>query len=116
MKRILLVICAAPLLAAYWTQRVPQKYVSLHNPFEGQSDAVSAGEKLYARYCAPCHGKDAEGMGRHPALRSPMLRRVTSGQLFWLLRNGELGRGMPSWSNLPEQQRWQIVSYLKSIQ
>jgi mono/diheme cytochrome c family protein len=23
--------------------------------------------------------------------------------------------GMPSWSRLPEQQRWQIVSYVKSL-
>jgi hypothetical protein len=23
---------------------------------------------------------------------------------------------MPSWSRLPEQQRWQIISYLKSLQ
>jgi mono/diheme cytochrome c family protein len=116
MKRMLLVVSTAPLLAVYWAQHVPLKYVSLQNPFEGQSGAVSAGEKLYAWHCAPCHGKQAEGVRHNPTLRSPAMRRVTPGQLFWLLRNGELGRGMPSWSNLPEQQRWQIVSYLKSIQ
>ena len=29
---------------------------------------------------------------------------------------GDLGHGMPSWSNLPEAQRWQLVAYLRSIQ
>ena len=90
--------------------------MTLQNPFEGQQEAVLTGEKLYAWHCAPGHGKAAEGNGRTPPLRSPIIRSATPGQLFWLLRNGELGRGMPSWSYLPEQQRWQIVSYLKSIQ
>ena len=34
----------------------------------------------------------------------------------WLLTNGSMKNGMPSWSRLPEQQRWQIVSFLKSLQ
>jgi len=33
-----------------------------------------------------------------------------------VLRNGSLRHGMPSFAHLPEQQRWQIVTYLKSLQ
>jgi hypothetical protein len=39
----------------------------------------------------------------------------TPGTLFWILTNGVVRRGTPVWSKLPEAQRWQIVSYLKSL-
>jgi mono/diheme cytochrome c family protein len=50
-----------------------------------------------------------------PALVSPAVRSAPAGVIFWLLRNGSLRRGMPSFSHLPEQQRWQIVTYLKTL-
>jgi hypothetical protein len=31
------------------------------------------------------------------------------------LTNGVVRRGMPVWSKLPEPQRWQLVTYLKSL-
>jgi hypothetical protein len=36
--------------------------------------------------------------------------------LQWLLTNGSMKNGMPSWSRLPEPQRWQIITFLKSLQ
>ncbi|HXN22460.1 MAG TPA: hypothetical protein VOA41_06930 [Candidatus Dormibacteraeota bacterium] len=51
-------------------------------------------------------------------LHSGVLRespRGLPGDLFWFLTKGELRAGVPSWSRLPEAQRWQIVSYLKSL-
>jgi mono/diheme cytochrome c family protein len=32
-----------------------------------------------------------------------------------LLTNGVVRKGMPVWSRLPEPQRWQLVSYIKSL-
>jgi mono/diheme cytochrome c family protein len=43
------------------------------------------------------------------------VQQATPGTLFWILTNGVVRRGMPVWSKLPEPQRWQIVSYLKSL-
>ena len=43
------------------------------------------------------------------------LAALGPGALFWILTNGVGRRGMPVWSKLPEPQRWQIVSYLKSL-
>jgi len=37
-----------------------------------------------------------------------------AGALFWFLY-GNLKHGMPSWSRLPDERRWQLVSYLKSL-
>jgi mono/diheme cytochrome c family protein len=88
---------------------------SLKNPYEGRAEAAEAGQKMYARYCSACHGKQAEGIGRTPPLHSPTMREAAPGALFWLLRNGNLRRGMPSWSQLPAEQRWQIITYLKTL-
>ena len=43
------------------------------------------------------------------------VQQASPGTLFWILTNGVVRRGMPVWSKLPEPQRWQIVSYLKSL-
>ncbi len=52
---------------------------------------------------------------RAPACVLPKYSRLRPGTLFWLLTNGVVRRGMPVWSKLPEPQRWQIVSYIKSL-
>jgi mono/diheme cytochrome c family protein len=93
----------------------PAKARARMNPYDGQPDAIAAGEKLFRQHCAECHGEDALGKGHAANLRSPAVQNATPGQLAWLLRNGNLWHGMPSWSGLPEQRRWQIVSYLKNL-
>jgi len=83
------------------------------NPYASRPDAVRAGRKLFTRHCASCHGQDAKG-GNAPPLATGIVRGATDGELFWTLTNGHLREGMPSWSQLPEPRRWQIVSFLKS--
>ncbi|HEU0107479.1 MAG TPA: cytochrome c [Vicinamibacteria bacterium] len=84
------------------------------NPYGGNTDAVRAGRKLVARHCASCHGEDGRGGRSAPPLDSVAVRRAAAGDLFWLLTNGDLRAGMPSWSNLPDARRWQIVAFLQS--
>jgi mono/diheme cytochrome c family protein len=111
---------AALLLAAagdgLWVTKVPDKDRGRQNPFAGNSSAQAAGARLFKQNCASCHGDDATGKDRHPSLLSDRVRSATPGELQWLLTNGSMRNGMPSWSRLPEQQRWQIISYLKSLQ
>jgi mono/diheme cytochrome c family protein len=95
--------------------QAPAKARSLHNPYEGAEDALRAGEKLYRQHCEECHGSDARGSAHAANLRAPDVQNATPGELEWLLRNGNLRSGMPSWSGLPEPRRWQIVTYLKSL-
>jgi cytochrome c oxidase cbb3-type subunit 3 len=97
----------------YWTNRVPGAAQAAVNPYAGDAEAARAGAKLYAEYCASCHGRDAEGIGRKPALRSPVVRNASPGALFWLVTNGVIDKGMPPWAYLPEQQRWQLVTWLQ---
>ncbi len=85
------------------------------NPYEGKPEAVRAGEKLYRRHCAQCHGENAEGRGRTPSLRTPSLEAAGPEALFETITQGSMRRGMPSWGHLPAERRWQIVSYLRSL-
>ncbi len=94
---------------------VPAPASARLNPYEGKLEAVKAGRKLFERYCAECHGKDAGGRGKAPALDSGLVEQAPPGDLYWFLTNGNLRAGMPSWSRLPDAQRWQIVTYLKSL-
>lgn len=80
------------------------------NPYSGDPDAVRAGAKLYHRHCAPCHGSDANGIRKAPPIRGRPADEVRP-----ILKNGVIGRGMPSWSKLPEQQRWQIATFLEQL-
>ena len=48
-------------------------------------------------------------------MNSERVRAASPGELQWLLTNGSLKHGMPSWSRLPEPQRWQIVAYLQAM-
>ena len=108
-----LVLCAAA--DGSWLKHVPESYRKLTNPYAGQSDAVTGGARLFAEHCAACHGEDAGGRGKKPSLRSTRVQQAADGELFWLLKNGNLSRGMPTWSALPEQSRWQIIAYVKSL-
>jgi mono/diheme cytochrome c family protein len=85
------------------------------NPYAGQPSAVVAGRKLFRHQCAACHGAEASGSESAPSLRSAQVQEANPAALFSFLTNGNLRRGMPSWSRLPEQRRWQIVTYLKSL-
>jgi mono/diheme cytochrome c family protein len=96
-------------------QQAPRKFAQLRNPYDGDRAAIEAGRKLFQRECVECHGKDARGISKAPPLVIPDVYRAAPGALFWVLRNGSLKRGMPSYAHLPEQQRWQIVSFLKSL-
>lgn len=96
-------------------QRVPPVAAKSCNPFGRSEPDRRAGAKLFRRECAACHGREAKGIGKAPPLASLLVRQAEPGTLFWILRNGSLRRGMPSFAHLPEEQRWQIVTYLKSL-
>jgi mono/diheme cytochrome c family protein len=98
-------------------QHVPARDHARTNPLAGQADAMAAGSLLYRENCLQCHKANAMGDGRkRPPLRSARILAATDGDIEWFPRQGDLGKGMPSWSRLPETQRWQLVTYLRSIQ
>jgi mono/diheme cytochrome c family protein len=108
-----LLLCAAS--APRWS-KIPAKDHNRTNPLASRPESISAGALIYKENCGQCHKADAMGDGhKKPGLRSDRIKSATDGDLEWFLRQGDLGHGMPSWSRLPEAQRWQLVSYLRSI-
>jgi mono/diheme cytochrome c family protein len=95
--------------------KAPVKAASRQNPLASDPEVVAAGAKLFQLHCAECHGATADGGRKGPSLRAEEVQQVTPGTLFWLLTNGVVRKGMPVWSRLPEPQRWQLVSYIKSL-
>ena len=98
-----------------WLAKVPERDRQKTNPFHGQQEAASAGKLLFSDHCASCHGKEALGNKKHPSLHTERIQTATEGELHWLLTNGEMARGMPSWAKLGDPQIWQIVTYVKTL-
>ncbi len=95
--------------------KAPQKARAKRNPLEKDPDAVAAGRNLFEQHCTECHGDLAEGGRKGPSLRVEQVQNAEPGAIFWILTNGVVWRGMPVWSKLPEPQRWQLISYIKSL-
>lgn len=98
-----------------WLTHVPDAERVRANPFAGQTEAIGAGKKVFEDHCTKCHGDDALGRKKKPSLRSARVQSAKDGEIFWLLRNGNLKKGMPTWAALPEPTRWQIIAYVKSL-
>ena len=96
--------------------RAPRSAANRVSPLRGSLQDERAGAKLYARECSACHGRDREGIGKAPSLDRPVVYGAAPGILFWVLRNGSLHRGMPSFAHLPDRERWQIISFLQKHQ
>lgn len=96
-------------------QKAPEKDKAKQNPMRDDPDAPVAGAILFENHCEECHGASAEGTRKGPSLRVKEVQDAAPGAIFWVLTNGVVRKKMPVWSKLPEQQRWQLVSYIKSL-
>ena len=82
---------------------------------------TASGKKLAETNCASCHGASGKGDGPAAAALNPKPADWTSakvqseseGELFWKISNG---RGpMPPWKHHSEKDRWDLVTYVKSL-
>jgi glucose/arabinose dehydrogenase/mono/diheme cytochrome c family protein len=94
----------------------PDSTKATKNPYEGEATAAQAGKTLYARNCLSCHGKMGKGTGNVPSLVSGKLDSIAPGEVFWFITRGDKDNGMPSWAQLPVKQRWQLVTYVKTME
>jgi mono/diheme cytochrome c family protein len=93
----------------------PSSAAARKNPLAGQHAAVAAGETIYAGKCSKCHGDQGRGIGPVPSLAKGRAQKAKAGELFWFITRGDIDSGMPSWAKLSERQRWQVVTYIKSL-
>src|ERR1700680_1024272 len=90
---LFLVLAGAVLRAQTPVRSAPPSASNKSNPFEDDEVARRAGAKLYSRECAPCHGTNAEGIGKAPPLRQPEVYQAAPGVLFWV--------GAQEWIDIP---------------
>ena len=95
--------------------RVPEPAAQRKNPLADRPELAAGGAKLFLRNCAECHGKSGEGLKKAADLQLPVVQQQADGVLFWKMTNGNPDRGMPSFSRLPELQRWQLVLHLRTL-
>jgi mono/diheme cytochrome c family protein len=86
--------------------------------------SIEHGRALFRRYCALCHGLNADGKGvRREGLSAdprnfhdPVWREKTSpADIFRTISDGLSQSSMPSFRALTEEERWDIVAYLESL-
>jgi mono/diheme cytochrome c family protein len=101
---------------------VPDADKSLKNPVPDVPEAVESGRNLFASQCAMCHGTKADGRGdlardmkiAVPSLADPQRQKKrTDGEWFYIIGHGH--KDMPPEKRLADQQKWEIVRYLRSL-
>lgn len=95
------------------------------NPVEATAESLARGERLYNRFCAPCHSADGVGANAALAPLHPMvpLFNLSSaatavrpdGYMYGVIR---VGRGlMPAYGHqIPHFDRWHIVNHIRQLQ
>jgi mono/diheme cytochrome c family protein len=96
-----------------WTP--PSDAAGKANPLAGRTELAAGGQKLFRQRCAQCHAEDGIGSPRAPDLTRRAVQAQSDGALFWRISAGNAYAGMPSFSYLPELQRWQLVLHLRTM-
>ncbi len=109
-------------LAGKGVWKAPAWADTLKNPFADNAQAIQAGQKIYAQLCAICHGNSGKGDGvagmalnpRPADLTSEQVQKQSDGAIYWKITTGR--PPMASYqASLTDEQRWQLVSYIRSL-
>ena len=96
--------------------------------------SIEHGKAVYRRRCVGCHGEKGDGKGPAPTLvlfTIAQPRDFTAGvfkfrttptgsvpldsDLYRTITVGIRGTAMPPWFNLPEQDRWDVIHFIKTF-
>jgi mono/diheme cytochrome c family protein len=105
---------------------IPRGMRTRTNPIAAGPQAIAAGQKIFAGYCASCHANDGSGkigLGQamfppSPDMRLPATQDMTDGELFYTIEYGIRFTGMPGWGNgTPEgeQMAWNLVHFIRHL-
>src|SRR5688500_14211269 len=96
----------------------------LKNPLPGDDANIKAGEHFYNIYCAICHGKTGDGLGKilesnkfptPPSYFKEDIMAKSDGQLYFTIHYGKGMMGSYA-SQLNQTERWQVVHYINKLQ
>ncbi len=108
-------------------ERVSKDYKIMdRTPVAPTQESLAQGKALFLENCAVCHGEKGDGKGPAAAGMSPPPANFTDiahsnmygpGDKFWIITNGALETGMPSFSaDISLAGRWHLVNYILSLQ
>ncbi|MEI8280416.1 MAG: c-type cytochrome [Bacteroidota bacterium] len=102
--------------------QAPATANSSKNPLAGNAASLAEGERIYTRYCSPCHGTTGKGDGIAAVSLNPkpadhtsaLIQNETDGSLFWKLSEGRAP--MPSYKAiLSDEKRWALINYIRTL-
>jgi len=102
--------------------KAPTSADKLKNPAKGNAEATEKGEELYGQMCGICHGDEGEGDGIGGMSLNPKptdftlesFQSQSDGAIFWKITEGR--SPMASYKSiLTEEQRWQLVNFIKTF-
>ncbi len=101
------------------TRRLPER-----NPVAWTPEAFERTRAVFRQRCFGCHGLIGDGKGPNAPDLLPRPRNLTNRpfftplddlRLFESITYGVVGTGMPAWDYLPEDQRWDLVNYVRGL-
>ncbi len=112
------------------TKSAPDEFLKMKNPLPANSTHINAGESLYQGKATPiacktCHGVKGNGKGEAgfestPSARnftcSKTMKTIPDGQLFWIIKKGSQGTAMFAFSDLTDNQIWQLIHYIRQFE
>lgn len=109
------------------TVQAPESLYNATNPLENSSENIEKGRLLFQLdaqpSCTMCHGS-GDGLGMMSSgLNLPprnftckeTMDKIPDGQLFWIIKNGSPGTGMPAFDGLADRQIWQLIHFIRQL-
>ncbi len=97
----------------------------LNNPVPVNAKSIAAGQALYQKQCAGCHGDTGKGDGAMGEELTPPPSNLsdadwkhgaTDGEIFTVIRDGVKATGMkPFARKMTTHQLWDVVNYVRSL-
>ena len=92
-----------------------------------KSADAKRGKKIYTKTAKPmackmCHGPKGDGGGKLGAALKPgprnftckkTMKKVSAGQMFWIIKNGSKGTGMAK-QKLKDKEIWDVIKYIRT--
>jgi mono/diheme cytochrome c family protein len=111
-------------VATVTSAQIDSGAAKIKNPVAATADSINDGKRVYLRYCASCHGANAEGgAGNDLIPAAPDLTDAewkhgsTDGEIFSAIKNGvppELNM-IPFGDQISDAEIWNVVNYLRSL-
>ena len=92
----------------------------LKSPIATTDAHLDNGKKMYAIYCATCHGKKGDGNGvlaqrdKFNGVPNYKDRAITEGSIYHVIMHGRGIMGSHA-SQLRTEERWQVVQYVQKL-